>query len=112
MKEKEFQDLLCDGSTTADEYFEIRSMLPQQVMRVLWDGFSNAIDTAETTKEYVDVDIASQMYSSLVGAANDLPELQADYWIGRADDYLPDFWCVWMQWLDQQKSLSIILTPS
>ncbi|MGH1471324.1 MAG: hypothetical protein ACRBCS_09035 [Cellvibrionaceae bacterium] len=87
-------------------------MLPQQTMRVLWDGFSNAVDHAETTKEYFDVHVAHQMYSTLVNAAVDLPELQADYWIGRADDYLPDFWCVWMRWLDQQKTSSRILTPS
>jgi len=102
-------DYLEEFKTTSDDYFEIRSMLPQQIMRVLWDGFSVAVDHALLTKIYSDIKMAAQMYSSLIDVAVDLPELQADYWIGRADDYLPDFWCVWMKWIEQEQTKERVL---
>lgn len=102
MNKEEILDNFEECSSSKDELFEIRSMLPQQVMRILWDGFAVAIDQAQQTNNYSDIEFAAQMYSGLVDAAVDLPELQAEYWIGRADDYLPDFWCVWMHWLDER----------
>ncbi|GAB1263589.1 hypothetical protein NBRC116493_32580 [Aurantivibrio infirmus] len=102
MNRKETLDYFDNYSSSRDELYEHRSMLPQQVMRILWDGFACAVDHAETTSAYCDVSFAAQTYSNLVDAAIDLPELQAEYWVGRADDYLPTFWCVWMQWLDER----------
>lgn len=101
MKEEKNSNCFVESSSTTDDFFEIRSMLPQQVMRILWDGFSKAIDHALLTKKSSDITFAAQMYSSLIDGASDLPELQAEYWLGRADDYLPGFWCIWMHWLEQ-----------
>jgi hypothetical protein len=36
-----------------------------------------------------------------VEAADSLPENQCEFWIGRADNYLPLFWMAWMRWLDE-----------
>jgi hypothetical protein len=76
-------------------------LLPCQIMRLLWDGFTLAIDWAQQTNHYDDIQDAARNYTDLVVAANSLPGNQCDFWIGRADNYLPFFWMVWMQWLDE-----------
>lgn len=82
-------------------YYEMQSMLPGQAMRILWDGFKLAVDHAVHSNYYNDIEHAAWTYSNLIEAANNLPENQCDFWIERADGYLPLFWVVWMRWLEE-----------
>lgn len=79
-------------------------MLPSQIMRLLWDGFTSAIDLAQETHRYDDIHYAACNYSALVEAANRLPQKQCNFWVGRADNYLPLLWMVWMRWVDEWKA--------
>jgi hypothetical protein len=92
---------LDEGRNDQHFQYEIQSLLPCQIMRLLWDGFTLAIDWAQQTNCYDDIQDAARSYSDLVEAANRLPENQCDFWIGRADNHLPFFWMVWMRWLDE-----------
>lgn len=94
-------DWLDEDKNDQDFQYAVESMLPSQIMRLLWDSFTLAIDWAEQTNRYDDVQDAARNYSALVEAANNLPENQCEFWIGRADNYLPLFWMAWMRWLDE-----------
>jgi hypothetical protein len=98
-----YDDVDCLDDEKNDQHFhyEIQSLLPFQIMRLLWDGFTLAIDWAQQTNRYDDIQDAARHYSDLVEASNSLPENQCDFWIGRADNYLPLFWMAWMRWLDE-----------
>jgi len=84
-----------------DDIGFLYAQLPGQNMRVLWDGFKVSIDGAVRSNELADIEFAATHYANLIEAAETLPNNQADFWIERADDYLPQYWLVWMHWLDQ-----------
>ena len=87
-----------DGISDADLYY---AQLPGQIMRVLWDGFKGSVDDAIKSNKFSDIDYASVHYANLIDAVETLPDNQAEFWIERADAYLPTYWMVWMKWLDE-----------
>jgi hypothetical protein len=94
-------DWLDEGINDQQFQYAMQSLLPCQIMRLLWDDFTLAIDWAQQTNHYDDIQDAARNYSDVVAAANSLPENQCNFWIGRADNYLPLFWMVWLRWLDE-----------
>lgn len=94
-------DWIAEAQNDQRFQYEMQSLLPCQNMRLLWDSFTLAIDWAQQTNRYDDILYAARNYSDLVETANNLPENQCDFWIGRADNYLPLFWMAWMRWLDE-----------
>lgn len=94
-------DWLGEGQNDQHFQYEMQSLLPCQIMRLLWEDFTFAIDSSLQTSHYNDIQDAARQYSGLVDAANSLPENQCDFWIARADNYLPLFWMAWMRWLDE-----------